>query len=296
MMDGATVVVPSYNRPLRLRRCLDALMQLEGEPPEIIVVDDGSDEPLAPVCAQYGARVRCLRQTNSGPAAARNRGARAGTRRLIAFTDDDCRPDAGWLLTLQRAHGGNDQRLVGGRVENALTLNRFASASQALCDYLYEYFGASTGEAPFFTSNNMACSRDAFERLGGFDETFPLAAAEDRDFGLRWRASGGELVFEPSALVAHEHALDLRGFWRQHANYGRGARTLHHAMDRRGDRRPKIERLRFYTGLVSYPLREKGARGIVEAGLLLLSQCAMVSGYVTQMRLDGPRGHRRTGD
>jgi GT2 family glycosyltransferase len=280
------VVVPSYNRPERLRDCLDALLVLDwpGNWPgfEIVVVDDGSTEPLAPVCAAFGTRVRCVRQANCGPAAARNAGVRATDAEFVAFTDDDCRPRSGWLTALVAAHGGVETRLVGGRVENGLRHNPYSAASQSLCDYLYAYFGAASGEAPFFTSNNMGCARERFERLGGFDETFPLAAGEDRDFGLRWRSGGGELVLAPEAVVEHGHALDLRRFWRQHANYGRGARHLHRQLDRRGDRRPRIESLRFYIGLIAHPLRGDGRARLAQSALMALSQAAMIQGYLAQ--------------
>ncbi len=292
---GSAVVVPSFNRPDRLRACLEALTRLEGPRPEIVVVDDGSPAPLSEVCAGFGDRVRYLRQPNRGPAAARNAGVGATSAEFVAFTDDDCRPRPDWLLALLRAANGGTERspvggarrLVGGRVENALPANVYAAASQSLCDYLYDYFGAGTGEMPFFTSNNMGCDRATFERLGGFDESFPLAAAEDRDFGLRWRAAGGELVYAPDAVVGHGHALDLRRFWRQHMNYGRGARHLHRMMDRRGETRPKVEPMGFYAGLVLHPLRRPGRARLTQAVLLAISQLAMLRGYAAESRRGG---------
>jgi GT2 family glycosyltransferase len=281
----ATIVVPSYNRPDRLRGCLEALMSLRGGPYDIVVVDDGSREPLAPVCAAFDPDVRCLRQDNSGPAAARNAGAAAARSGFLAFTDDDCRPEPGWVEALLSAQSGDARRLVGGRVINLLDGNVYAAASQSLCDFLYDYFGAETGDVPFFTSNNIGCDKAAFERLGGFDRSFPLAAAEDRDFGLRWSGTpGGTLVYAPGAVVGHAHNLTFRSFLRQHSNYGRGARHLHRVMDGRGDARPKIERLAFYLRLIGYPLGRPGRARLAQAALLALSQAAMISGYVRSGR------------
>jgi GT2 family glycosyltransferase len=233
--------------------------------------------------------VRCLRQANAGPAAARNAGAAAARAGFLAFTDDDCQPEPGWVAALRAAQAGDAARLVGGRVTNLLPDNPYSAASQALCDYLYDYFGAAAGAAPFFTSNNIGCDRARFLAIGGFDASFPLAAAEDRDFGLRWRAAGGALAYAPAAVVGHAHRLTLRGFFRQHANYGRGARHLHKVMDGRGDRRPKLEAARFYLGLVSYPLRRPGRARLTQAALLGLSQVAMVAGYLREARLSAGR-------
>ena len=278
---ATTIVVPSYGRPEALRACLRALAAQDDSDREIVVVDDGSPEPLAPVCEGLPG-VRCVRQANAGPAAARNRGAREARGAFLAFTDDDCRPRPGWLSALRRTWGGRERRIVGGRVENGLPNNPYASASQGLCDYLYSYYGAEGGEAPFFTTNNLGVSRQGFEAVGGFDESFPLAAAEDRDLGMRWRDVGGTLAYAPDAVVDHHHPLTLRRFFRQHANYGRGARHLHRALDRRGGEQPRVEPMRFYTGLVLWPMRRRGIRGLGGSVLMGLSQVAMVRGYARE--------------
>lgn len=277
-MPASSVVVPSYGRPEALRACLAALAAQDDPDREVIVVDDGNPEPLAPICETFEG-VRCVRQGNAGPARARNRGAREARGTFLAFTDDDCRPRPDWLSALRRAWGGDERRMVGGRVVNGLPRNAYASASQALCDYLYDYYGAERGEAPFFTTNNCGVSREGFYRLGGFDETFPLAAAEDRDLGMRWRDEGGALLYAPDAVVDHHHALTMPGFLRQHANYGRGARHLHLVLEARGATQPKVEPPRFYAGILLWPLRRHGLRGLPGSLLMGLSQVAMVRGY-----------------
>ncbi|MBW4708910.1 glycosyltransferase [Roseobacter sp. YSTF-M11] len=283
-MIAASIIVPSYNRPEQLRGCLEALVGQIGPAYEIIVVDDGSAQPLAPVCDLFGEKLRCIRQENAGPAAARNTGAAAARGRFLAFTDDDCRPRPDWLQKLHHAHGGDASCLVGGRVENGLPGDIYASVSQELCDYLYEYFGAAEGSMPFFTSNNLGCDKAEFERLGGFDQTFPLAAGEDRDFGMRWGDTTGALKYAPDAVIDHYHSMNFGKFWRQHSNYGAGAQHLHKLLDRRGILRPKREPLSFYLGLVLWPLRQHGLKGLAYSVLMGLTQVAMINGYYRSSR------------
>ncbi len=279
----AVIVVPSFSRPRQLETCLDHLAALDGGPWRVVVVDDGSPRPLAPVCAAAGPHVTCLRQENGGPGAARNAGvAAAGGARWILFTDDDCRPRPDWAVRLVAAQGGVAGRLVGGRIENALTDNPYSSASQTLANYLTDRYADRDGGMGFFTTNNMCCLRADFLEAGGFDPAF-RQASEDRDLSLRWKDRGGTLVHAPGAVVDHAHALDLGGFWRQHASYGRGARRLHRRMDRDGDRRAKFEALSFYAGLLS-------RRGPVEAALLGLSQVATAAGYARARLAERSRG------
>jgi GT2 family glycosyltransferase len=291
-----SIVIPSYNRPEQLRRCLRSLALLNDRNFNIVVVDDGSTEPLSNVCAEFGDRVHYVRQVNRGPASARNTGVGSTSAEFIAFTDDDCQPHAEWLTSLRAAHGGRQERLVGGKVVNALQGNRYSEASQLLVDFLYSYYDAGTGSSPFFASNNLACSRLAFERMGGFDESFPLAAAEDRDFGMRWRDAGGQLVYAPEAVVDHAHELSLRKFWRQHANYGAGARHLHDVLKARNSPSIGIENIKFYLSLVTYPIKGGNPSKLPEAALMVLSQLAMVYGYMSTGRSEKGAKPRPSGD
>lgn len=282
-----SVVIPAYNRPQRLQQCLDALARLDAPEGgfEVLVTDDGSSPPLAEAVAiPQGLDARIIRQDNAGPAAARNRGASEARGRWLAFTDDDCRPRPGWLVMLEQGIS-DDQSVVGGHTINALPDCTPASASQLLIDYLHDYFNAGGGGPRFFPSNNFCISKRAYEALGGFDEGFPLAAAEDRDFCDRAIEAGLNLRYQPGAVIDHAHGMTLRGFWKQHFNYGRGAYAYRR---RRGQRRRdpvKIEPLRFYMGLIAYPLRKAGAPRAAKLSLLMLvSQVANTAGYFRERR------------
>jgi GT2 family glycosyltransferase len=285
----ASVVVPTRDRPRQLEACLAALGRLEGVDFEVVVVDDGSVEDVGPIVASYRPFARLVRQPGAGPARARNAGARAAQAAFVAFTDDDCVPEPGWLSALLGRWRADPEALVGGQVTNLLADDVCASASQTLCAFLYQYYRAAEGHAPFFTSNSIGCSRETFLALGGFDESFPLPAAEDRDLGLRWRASGRPLVYVPEAVVGHAHGMRLAGFWRQHTNYGRGAHHLHRLMRERGDPPLSIEGMGFYWGLISHPFRSHQRRALSQSVLLGLSQLAMVNGYWRQGRADRQR-------
>jgi GT2 family glycosyltransferase len=282
-----SVVIPSYDRPAQLDACLDALGRstYPREGFEVVVVDDGSPTPLDDIVARHARSLRIAleRQPNAGPAAARNRGAAVARGSVLAFTDDDCTPEPNWLTVLARHVAERPGHMIGGRAVNVLTSNPFSSASQHLVSYLYEYGLKSAGTLPwtgFFASNNLAVPAAEFQRVGGFDVDFPLAAGEDRDFCARWNEAGLPAHYAPDAVILHRHRLGLRSFWKQHWNYGRGAFHFHQARAGRGGGPLRPEPLGFYVGMLRYPFRHESlARGAVHAKLLGMAQFANALGY-----------------
>ncbi|MBE9138521.1 glycosyltransferase [Nodosilinea sp. LEGE 07088] len=279
-----SIVVPTYNRPDCLRRCLQSLAQLDypREAFEVVVVDDGSHQPLDDVVADFDPTiaVHLIRQANAGPASARNAGAFAARGAYLVFTDDDCQPASDWLTALDAAVAKDPQALIGGHTINALPDNLYSTASQLLIDYIYDYFNQTKGKATFFASNNFAAPSDRFRELGGFDQQFPLAAGEDREFCDRWLFSNYPLVYAPAMRIDHAHSLRFTSFWRQHVNYGRGAFYFHQVRSRRQAQPMAVEPITFYLELLAYPLRrQQGWRSLALSGLFLLSQVANVAGF-----------------
>jgi glycosyltransferase involved in cell wall biosynthesis len=203
------VVIPTYGRPRQLRECLTALaaQTLPRDAFEVVVVDDGSPDGLGSIAEDFAARldVRVIRQDNAGPSAARNRGVEHAVGELIAFTDDDCLPAPAWLETLAAGERERPGSLVGGSTKNGLGDRLFSEASQWIIDMVYDHFNRDHDDAYFFASNNMLCSRRRYLDLGGFDELFPRAGAEDRDFCDRWRAADWPLIWRPEATIEHRH-------------------------------------------------------------------------------------------
>ena len=280
-----SIVIPTYQRRESLARCLQAIeaLRFPRERFEVVVVDDGSSSAPADVLASLDRSLQAQLSTtrHAGPATARNIGARLARGRYLVFTDDDCMPHDDWLLAIDRRTASKSAGLaIGGHTVNVLTDNVYAAASQGIIDYLYEYFGDHSAPRRFFTSNNLVVPREEFLSLGGFNETFALAAAEDRDFCERWLEAGKRLQYAHDVIVRHAHVLDFRRFNRQHFNYGRGAFDLHRSRAQRGEGSLEIEPLRFYSGLVAYPLREsRSSRAAFLTFLHLWSQVSYVAGY-----------------
>jgi len=198
-----SIVVPTYKRADLLKSCLTALLAQNFDPAayEIIVVDDaGCDATKQLVaslsaCDHTGRRkpgMRYLRVTGAhGPAAARNLGWRAACGTIIAFTDDDCLPAAGWLRAGLAAF--EDGVAAGsGRIVVPMP-------SQPTD---YEQNVGWLGNAEFATANCF-CRRDVLVGIGGFDERFTAAWREDSDLHFTLLERAYTIIHAPTAIVTH---------------------------------------------------------------------------------------------
>ena len=280
-----SVVVPSRDRPDALAACLVALDQQAAASYEIVVVDDASVDAhaVASTVARF-SRARLVVADGRGPAAARNRGAEAARAPVVCFTDDDCRPGTHWLDAIARRM--TDARVVAGptRVEHG---DPIVTASQTVTNHLTESsFDASRRRVRFAPTSNLAVRTDIFRSLP-FDERFPLAAGEDREWCRRLVELHIPIEFEPEAWVVHQPDLSLARFWRQQVRYGEGAYRLHRDQEP-GDR---LQPLRFYTGL----LRAGFRHGATTGALVLLAQFATASGLTRAALTEARAAVRRSG-
>jgi GT2 family glycosyltransferase len=291
-----SIVIPTFQRKDDLRACLRGIAQLDfpREEFEVIVVDDGSPEAPTDVVNAYKGDLAIqivVVSQNGGPARARNLGARHAIGEYLVLLDDDCIPEREWLTSLAARRREFPEALIGGVLVNGAPHSLCAEASQQLGDFLYRYYNADIDNAGWFMSANLACPRAAFLAMGGFDASFPLAAAEDRDFCDRWREAGMRLVMAPHAMVHHMRSMTFRPFWKQHRTYGRGARHLHIARAKRQVAIPRCEPLVFYIRLLCAPVaHSRGMRTPLLVFLMLVSQVAYASGFYAERR--GPPTRR----
>jgi GT2 family glycosyltransferase len=268
-------VVPTRDRPAALARCLDAIAAQTDPPDEVVVVDDASTDAdvVARVAAAHAdAGVRLVRGEGRGPAAARNLGARSTDAQLVCFTDDDCRPSPGWTSAL----GATGAPAAAGPTAAGDPRRRLDAAAQVVTNHLTaSSLDPATSTVGFAPTCNLAVCRAVVDEVP-FDEDFPLAAGEDREWCDRLLRLGHHLAWVPEATVEHHPDLDLGRFWRQQVRYGRGGQRLRHL-------RPEAGRLQaptFYLDL----LKAGAAEGPTVAALVVLAQAATTVGVLQEAR------------
>jgi glycosyltransferase involved in cell wall biosynthesis len=203
-----SVVVATHQRAAYLRELLEVLVQQSVGLAafEVIVCDDGSADDtwavLEKAVADGPLRLCALRlERSGGPSGARNAASARARGEILAFTDDDCLPTAGWLAAMQQAFvPGVD--LVQGAV-SPVPSERHVSGPWDKTLWV-------SGPTPWFETANIAYRRELFERLGGFIEgdgvsrrPGGLAFGEDCLLGARALAAGAGRTYEERALVHH---------------------------------------------------------------------------------------------
>ncbi|BAM04121.1 glycosyltransferase [Phycisphaera mikurensis] len=290
-----SVIVPAFDRPERIRRCVAALGRLEwpADRLEAVVVDDGSVEPLDAAALAGEAprlRLRVIRQANAGPAAARNRGAAEAIHPHLAFTDDDCEPRPDWLARFADRLAERPAAMLGGAFVNATPENPAAVASHFVTELFYERgVRAGRGSGPdgawLFVTANLCVPREAFLAVGGFDERFPLPAGEDFDFCHRFQHAGHPAAYAPEAAVDHFHPMGLAAFWRQHRGYGGGSLQFRVRASARRGAAATAGLGGFHAELVRRAIgRVRRPRHVVEGMHIALSQVAAAAGVLAESR------------
>jgi glycosyltransferase involved in cell wall biosynthesis len=162
-----SVVVPAYNRRATIGRAISSVLQQSVEDFEVIVVDDGSTDLTADFVLSFvDDRVRLVRQVNSGPSAARNRGAAVACAAVVTFLDSDDEAQPGWLEVHLRNLGGAED--VGISCVGIVRQRSDGGTTVILPGPLGALYGDVVGL--FITGGTFACRNELFQAVGGFDE------------------------------------------------------------------------------------------------------------------------------
>jgi cellulose synthase/poly-beta-1,6-N-acetylglucosamine synthase-like glycosyltransferase len=182
----------------------------------VIVVDDGSTDETSGIAERHD--VTLVRQPPRGAAAARNRGVAASEGEIVLFTDADCVPDTNWIAEMVRSFG--DPEVVGAkgvyRTRQKEIVARFVQ-----CEYEERYeLMARQRWIDFIDTYSAGYRRAVFLDQGGFDTLYPNASVEDQELSFRLAERGCKMVFNPQAIVYHQHPKTLAAYFGRKFNIG----------------------------------------------------------------------------
>jgi len=195
-------VVPAYNEEKYLAPTLAAIhaaAREAGEPYEIVVANDNSSDATAAVAEQGGARVVTVEKRQI--AATRNAGARASTGDMLIFVDADTTVNGPLVAEAVAALRAG---AVGGGAP--VRMDRSPWWLTMFMRILIPVFRLFKWAAGCF----VFCTRDAFEKAGGFDERY--FASEEIHFSQALKRHGRFVVLRNS-VISSSRKLDSHGFW-----------------------------------------------------------------------------------
>ncbi|MEM7603494.1 MAG: glycosyltransferase, partial [Verrucomicrobiota bacterium] len=219
-----SVIVCTYQGSATLVECLDSLTRLDYPDFELLLVNDGSDERVSELTASYDG-IREISIPHSGLSAARNTGAEEAGGDIFVYTDDDCIVEKDWLRWV--AHQFEASELIGcaggPNIPPSPTTPRAAVIAASPGGPTHVLLSDTTAE--HLPGCNLAVSREAFEKVGGFNPVF-RTAGDDVDFCWRVIEAGYELGFHAAGFVWHHRRFTYRTYFRQQLGYGKAEAML----------------------------------------------------------------------
>jgi glycosyltransferase involved in cell wall biosynthesis len=230
-----SVVIPTLNRRDILLGSLERIScYAEPDETEIVVVDNGSSDGSAGAARAFAGTARCTvvvaEERKPGAAAARNKGLSLANGGACLFLGDDIMPTPSLLgehLAFHREKPELEAAMLG-RVEWApeIASSEFMQWCSPLHAGYDEIRDPERVPGSFFFTSNVSAKTAFLLQAGGFDESFPHAAFEDVELGLRLEQAGMQLEYRAEALANHVHAIDLAGEMARMRIVGRSALIL----------------------------------------------------------------------
>ena len=230
-----SVIVPIYNGLSDLPALGECLLAqtYPRDLVEYLLVDNNSQDGTLAALHQFAAQVEPQGLTVKplsephiqSSYAARNRGIRAATGSLLAFTDADCRPQPPWLEKLVQPFVDAAVTLVVGEIQ-ALPSRNWLERYADYREILTQKHTLAHSFLPYGQTANLAVRRSVLAQTGLFRPY--LTTGGDADFCWRVQMDGhGQLYFAEDAIVRHRHRSNFKELASQWRRYGRSNRYLH---------------------------------------------------------------------
>jgi GT2 family glycosyltransferase len=204
-----SVIVPSHNSSGELKHCLLAIADSDYSRFEVMVVDDGSTEPLDPL--PQDARFRSIRvEVPCGPAQVRNLAAANCCGEFLVFVDSDVCIQRETLTQFTNIFASDPtvSAVVGTYDDNPDAADFVSQYKNLFHCYVHQ---SNHGEICSFWTGCGAIRRDVFLSVGGFDNSrYIHPSVEDIDLGHKITSRGYKVVLDRHIQAKH---LKRWTFW-----------------------------------------------------------------------------------
>ncbi len=219
-----SVIVPVYNRPQEVLELLESLCLQTFTNFEILIVEDGSDQPCKEVVSRFEGKldIKYFFKANSGQGFSRNYGFERAEGDYFVVFDSDCLIPESYFATVDAYLDQHQLDVFGGpdKAHSSFTPLQKAISYSMTSPFTTGGIRGNKKHVGVFhpRSFNMGISRAVFEKTGGYLIT---RMGEDIEFSLRAIQHGFKTGLIPDAFVYHKRRTSLRQFFKQLHFFGR---------------------------------------------------------------------------
>jgi GT2 family glycosyltransferase len=216
--EPVSVVIPVYNAPQELDRCLASVFSTVPDSTGVVVIDDASPDPsTAAVLRRWrektpGSWQFLANRENQGFVGTANRGMRQ-TQNDVVLLNSDTEVTPGWLQGMQRCLSSDPKIATASPWTNNgeitsiplfCQVNPVPPDASAVADIVARTGSAVYPELPTAVGFCMAIARLAIDRVGFFDEVlFGRGYGEENDFSMRAAQAGMRNVLCDDVYIVH---------------------------------------------------------------------------------------------
>ncbi|MFH1591802.1 MAG: glycosyltransferase family A protein [Candidatus Woesearchaeota archaeon] len=195
-----SIIIALFNAEKEINLCLSSIFESNFKDFEVIVIDDYSTDNSVEIAKKYPVRFFST-EKNSGPAKARNIGAKEAKTDLLFFLDSDTKVEKNSLTLLHESVLNNPEVIGVIGLPNTTSLRKGMAPDYNALKNHYTLFIAEE-KNNYFTTQMGAIKKSIFEQVGGFDENFKSADIEDIEFGLRI-PEDKKILINKNLIISH---------------------------------------------------------------------------------------------
>ena len=222
-MSRLSLIIPVFNRPGEVDELLESLLHQSDPDFEVLIVEDGSEEPCREVLSRYEDQleIHYFFKENEGPGPTRNYGSERASGDFLVFLDSDCVVPPGYIKAVKEGLEREDADAFGGPDRAHEGFTRFQKAINFSMTSFLTTGGIRGGTEKMGKfhprSFNMGYRRSVHAATGGFSR---MRFGEDVDLSLRIIEKGFKSILIKDAFVYHKRRSTLRQFFKQVHNSG----------------------------------------------------------------------------
>ena len=189
-MENISLYVCAYNDEKEIEEVIIGILNLDPQPNEIIIVNDGSTDSTLEILNKYKNNITIFNLTkNMGIGHARNIAIKNSKNNIVATLDSDVVPEKTWLLNIYNSMIKHNSQLCGGLlIVKYLRNNRYNYWRDVHIMHKFSEKKIPDVQS-FITGSNMILNKNAWNKVNGYDEQY-LTNGEDIHFCIKLRNNG----------------------------------------------------------------------------------------------------------